>query len=101
MDGTPRRLWLVHDADRTLSVSYCPPASAAEVQAAYPRATVEPEDEPEPTRTLDPTDEARIRDWLASIGEHDDQTIDEVLAKCAANDEALAFFLARAKEVAP
>jgi len=98
-----RRLWSIVDADgRCWSVSYCPPASAAEVRELWPDAlSIEPEDEPEPTGTLDPADEARVCGWLAAIGETDPQCVGEVLAKCAANDTAMDFYLRRAEEVIP
>ena len=46
-----------------------------------------------------PEDERRIRAWLASIGEDDEQTIIEILGNCGRNPEALAYFLGRASEV--
>lgn len=71
---TARRLWLVTlPSGEQLSVSCSPPASATEVQARWPGATVEPEppNDPGTAGNLDPLDEATIRGWLASIEEHD------------------------------
>lgn len=45
--------------------------------------------------------EARIRAWLDHIRETDPEIIAEVLAKCSADPEALAYFLGRAAEVPP
>ncbi len=45
--------------------------------------------------------ESRIRNWLAHIRETDPGVIDEVLGKCAADPEALAYFMTRAAEVPP
>lgn len=45
--------------------------------------------------------ESRIRDWLAHIRETDPGVIDEVLAKCAADPEALAYYMTRVAEVPP
>ena len=48
--------------------------------------------------TIDAGDEAAIRAWLAYIGEADEQIIGEVLAMCATDPAALAYFLDRATE---
>lgn len=45
--------------------------------------------------------EARIRAWLAHIRETDPEMIAEVLAQCANDPEALAYFMTRAREVPP
>ena len=51
------------------------------------------------TNGLAPGDANTIRAWLAAIGEHDPQTINEVLTTCAADDEALEYYLARTREI--
>lgn len=45
--------------------------------------------------------ESRIRAWLAHIKETDPGVIDEVLGKCSADPEALAYYMTRATEVPP
>ena len=42
---------------------------------------------------------SRILSWLASIGEGDQAIINDVLAKCKTDPEALAFYLRRAKGI--
>jgi hypothetical protein len=43
----------------------------------------------------------QVRAWLASIGESDAATVNEVLDACASDPDALAYFLARAAEPLP
>jgi hypothetical protein len=52
-------------------------------------------------RVLASRAERAIRAWLAHIRETDPGVIDEVLGKCAADPEALAYFMTRAAEVPP
>jgi hypothetical protein len=42
-------------------------------------------------------EEQSIREWLATIGENDTAVIDEVLAKCRQDSDALRYFVGRAK----
>ncbi|MEY6434209.1 hypothetical protein ABC977_17570 [Thioalkalicoccus limnaeus] len=97
-DTTGRRLWLVTlPSGERISVSYTPPASLAEVRGLWPDAqAIEPGAEPLPDGTLAAGDEALVRGWLAQIGEHDEATTAEVLARAASDPEALAFYLERA-----
>ncbi|MBK5941428.1 hypothetical protein [Halochromatium roseum] len=48
--------------------------------------------------SIDAGDEATIRAWLASIGEHDKQIIGEVMQMCAVDPAALTYYLDRATE---
>lgn len=47
---------------------------------------------------LSPNHESAIRTWLASVGEHDEQIIGEVLTMSAADPAALTYYLDRATE---
>ena len=44
-------------------------------------------------------DDTAIRTWLAFIGEHDDELINEVINQCRSDHNALKYFLCRAKEM--
>ena len=54
-----------------------------------------------PSPRLNPKDRAAILAWLHSIGETNQEIIDDVLDYCAGNPEALAYYLKRAEEIPP
>lgn len=81
--ANPRRLWLVHDADRPRGVSFTPPVTLPEVQAAYPGAQVAPAPEPDPNPpVLPPETEAALVRWLDAIDETDVGIRAEFLLNC-------------------
>jgi hypothetical protein len=49
-----------------------------------------------PARALSASEESAIRRWLDRIGEQDCELIAETLNRCAANPDALAYYLGRA-----
>jgi len=74
------RLWSITRPDGTaLSVSHCPPATLAEVQADYPGCTVTPETDPPPAPGLEGEPlkiaQALLRHW----GEDDPATVADYL----------------------
>lgn len=98
----PRRLWLIYHPDgRLISHSFTPAASREGVLGWYPEALgtepYQPSKAP-PEAPLRACDEARIRAWLASIGEEDTATIEEVLENCRTDSEAADYFLGRASD---
>lgn len=104
-EDTPRRIMLIRHADgRVISHSFTPPATRQEVEGWYPEAlSVEPY-EATPAHLeapLSASDEARIRGWLAAIGEEDEATIEEVMENCRTDAEARDYFLTRATEEQP
>jgi hypothetical protein len=46
-------------------------------------------------------DKAKVSEWLDKIGETDQTIRDEVLAGCAADKEARAYFVKRYEEIEP
>lgn len=96
----PARAWLIHFAnDAAIELHYATPTTRAEVLAAYKDASTATPFMPvcqSPTTPLGQTEEARIRTWLARIGEADPSTITEVLHACQTDAGARAYFLARA-----
>lgn len=50
------------------------------------------------SRISNPLAVEKILLWLASIGEVDDEIINDTLTRCEADPETLAYFLMRAKE---
>lgn len=99
---TPWRLWLIRHADgRLISHSFTPAASRQEVEGWYPEALSAEPYQPsldQPESPLSASEEARIRAWLASIGEEDEAAIEEVLENCRTDAEARDYFLGRASE---
>lgn len=94
------RLWQITEADGTdWTSSFCPPQALAEVQACYPGAL---SILPCPSATqpaggaLTGTERASVTAALDAMGEDDADTRREVLERCAADPEALAFWTARA-----
>jgi hypothetical protein len=94
------RSWLLHFPDREpLTVACTPPATHAEILAAYPDAlAAEPiaTGRRQPDALLSGDQEAAIRVWLAAIGETDEATVAEVLTRCRQDEEVRRYFLDRA-----
>lgn len=103
-DDSPRRRWLITLPDGELDVTCTPPATREEVLRGHPEALsaepYQPSLDP-PEAPLRAHDEARIRAWLASIGEEDTATIEEVMENCRTDAEARDYFLTRATEEQP
>lgn len=99
-----RRLWLVTLATgERLYVSFCPPATMAEVRAAYPTAQgIEPDlhrpEPPIPAPT--PAQETAVRCWLERIGETDAAIVAETIERIRRDSRAFDYFIRRALEPA-
>lgn len=98
----PRRRWLITLPDgELLDVTCTPPATREELLRGHPEALsaepYQPSLDP-PEAPLSASQEARIRAWLASIGEEDEAAIEEVLEDCRTDAEARDYFLGRASE---
>jgi hypothetical protein len=95
--------WTVHFADDRdpLTVSFSPPATHAEVLERFPDATAA-EPVPPPAHpsavTMAADDEAKIRGWLASIGEDDPSVTEEVITNCQRDATARDYFMDRAMD---
>jgi hypothetical protein len=94
------RSWLLHFPDREpLTVACTPPATHAEILAAYPDAlAAEPiaTGRRQPDALLSGDQEAAIRVWLAQVDETDEAIIAAVLALCRHDGDARAYYLGRA-----
>ncbi|EIC23788.1 hypothetical protein Thi970DRAFT_00299 [Thiorhodovibrio frisius] len=100
--GERARLWLVTTASGdVLTVSYCPLAPLAKVQADYAGASIEPAPAPEHGGELDPSDAALVVAWLDAIGETATEARAQYLATCASDPHALAWTLAELATTAP
>lgn len=79
-----------------------PPATREELLGGHPEAlSAEPyEATPaHPEAHLSADGEARIRAWLAHIGEEDPATLEEVMEDCRADPEAADYFISRSAEL--
>lgn len=96
------RRWSIRDpSGKTWDVTQTPPATAGEMAATWPAGTVltPVPDQPRPTSpALDGAVEARIRAWLAHIGERDERIIAEVLSRCRHEPDVLRMYLALADD---
>lgn len=98
--------WLLHFPDReplTVTVTFSPPSTHAEVLDAYPAALVAAEPIESGRRHHDTPlagdQEAAVLAWLSEIGETDETTIADVLTLCRQDEEARRYFLGRAVEI--
>ena len=94
------KAWRILLRDGTLLTAYyTPPKTRAQVlDAVVNVADLEPVVPPtSPTGELSRQDESDLRAWLALIGETDEAMICTVLEQCAANSNALRYYLARAR----
>lgn len=94
-----RKAWRCLFRDGTLATIYPdPPMSRRDMLERYPALQdLEPLPPVEPTGELSRQDEAHLRAWLALVGETDDRIICAVLEQCAADSNALRYYLDRAK----
>jgi hypothetical protein len=102
--GPTHRRWSIRTPDgQTWSVTCCPPVAHGEMAQSWPPgSTVTPvPDRPRPTDSpaLGGSLEARIRAWLASIGEQDASIIAEVLDCCRHEPDVLRFYLDQAQNM--
>lgn len=92
--------WLFHFADRNpLEVTFSSVATHTEVLDTYPSALAAEPIEPgrrQPDTLLAGNQEAVVLDWLAQIGETDQEAIAEVLTQCEHAAHARAYYLGRA-----
>jgi len=101
--GQTHRRWSIRTPDgKCWSVTQTPPATAGEMARSWPAGTAL---EPLPDvpiqpgcPALDSSLEARIRAWLAHIGERDERIIAEVLSRCRHEPDVLRMYLALADD---
>ena len=100
---TASRWWLIHFRDlEPVEMIVSPPATHAEILERHPDAVAAEPFAPimrQPCAPMTADEEQAIRAWLASIGENDPTTINEVLADCRTNIESRDYFFRRAHDV--
>jgi hypothetical protein len=95
--------WLVTLPDKQIIIANSPETSLAEMRTWYPKAVaIQPANlikKSHECKQISTAQEASIKSWLDSIGETDTAIINDVLDRCMADADALAYYIGRTKEI--
>jgi len=97
--GTVSKWWLIHYSNRkSQEVSCCPEVTRANILERYADAiAAEPFSSTirQASSPLTASEEIKIREWLAKIGETDSKTVEQVVDQCRQDLDARNYFLSR------